>query len=417
MKKICLTIIGIYCMMLSAFSQSGSIDTTGYKSKKIKLDEVNLVSGYYSQNGDHSAVTGGIGTQKLNDVANIFDLQFVKWNHANNKYTLGVELGIDHHTAASQAYVSKSGASQAGGTRIYPSVNWQVEKSNGISFGVGAAFSQEYNYNSKSVSFEIGKTSKNQNAEINFKGQAYFDQVKLIEPSELIPKVTTTSGTTYTTASGNVITSGEDGDHHPNIPTSARNTFSGSLTLSQVINKNFQVAIIAEGVAQNGYLSLPFHRVYFQGQDSAKIENLPSTRYKLPLGVRLNYFLGDKIIVRTYYRFYTDSWGITAHTASLEIPYKISPFLSVSPFYRYYTQTAANYFAPYKEHQLTDKYYSSNYNYSNFNAQYFGVNFKITPKNGIFNIHSFNTLEIRYGHYLQNTGLQANSIGINLKFK
>ena len=417
MKKICLTLIGLYCMMLSAFSQPGGTDTTGYKNKKLKLDEVNLVSGYYNQNGDHSAVTGGIGTQKLNDVANIFDLQFVKWNSANNKYTLGIELGVDHHTAASQAYVSKSGASKAGGTRIYPSVNWQVEKSNGLSLGFGAALSEEYNYHSKSVNFEIGKTSKNQNTEINFKAQAFFDQVKLIEPSELIPNVTVTSGTTYTTASGNVITSGSETHQRPNIPSSGRNTFSGSLTLSKVVNKNFQIALIAEGVAQNGYLSLPFHRVYFQGQDSAKVEHLPDTRFKLPLGVRLNYFLGDKIILRAYYRFYTDSWGITAHTASLEVPYKVSPFFSISPFYRYYTQTAAYYFAPYKEHQLTDTYYSSNYNYSNFNAQYFGVNFKITPKNGIFNIPSFNTLEIRYGHYLQTTGLQADNIGINLKFK
>ncbi len=113
MKKLTLGILGLYCMMLSAFSQSNDVDTSGYKSKKLQLDEVNLVSGYYNQNGDHSAVTGGIGTQKLSDIANIFDLQFVKWNDAN-KYTWNLELGVDHHTAASQAYVSQSGASQKG---------------------------------------------------------------------------------------------------------------------------------------------------------------------------------------------------------------------------------------------------------------------------------------------------------------
>ena len=416
MKKICLSVVGLYCMLLSAFSQSNDRDTSGYKSKKLQLDEANLVSGYYNQNGDHSAVTGGIGTQKLNDVANIFDLQFVKWNEANNKYTWTAELGVDHHTAASQAYVSQSGASQKGGTRIYPSINWQVEKDNGFTFGLGAGISNEYNYHSFNTNFLIGKTSKNKNTEISLKGQAFFDQVTLIEPSELIPKVVVTSGTTYTTASGNVITSGSD-SHKANIPKSARNTFSGSLTLTQVVNKNFQLALIADGVAQNGYLGLPFHRVYFKDQDSAKIEHLPDTRYKLPLGIRLNYFLGDKIIFRTYYRYYTDNWGITAHTASIEIPYKVSPFFSISPFYRYYTQTASQYFAPYKEHVTTDTYYSSNYDYSAFNAQYFGVNFKITPRNGLFNIHSFNTLEIRYGHYTQTTGLQADNIGISLKLK
>ncbi|MEP6466290.1 MAG: DUF3570 domain-containing protein [Parafilimonas sp.] len=416
MKKICLTVVGLCCMLLSAFSQSDNIDTASYRSKKLQFDEAHLVSGYYNQTGDHSAVTGGTGTQKLNDVANIFDLQFVKWNNANNKYTWNAQLGIDYHTAASQAYINLSGASNAGGTRVYPSLNWNVEKNNGFTFGAGAGISYEYNYQSINGNFSIGKISKNKNTEINFKGEAFFDQVTLIEPSELIPKVTTTSGTTYTTASGNVIRSGGD-EHKANIPTSARNTFSGSLTLSHVINKNFQVAVIADGVAQSGFLSLPFHRVYFKDQDSAKIEHLPNTRYKLPLGVRFSYFAGDKIIIKAYYRYYTDSWGIKANTASIEVPYKVSPFFSISPFYRYYIQTASPYFAPYKEHLTSDAYYSSNYDYSAFTSQYFGINFKITPKRGVFNIPFFNTLEIRYGRYTQTTGLQANNIAIDLKFK
>ncbi len=422
MKKLTLSVIGLFCLLLSAFSQSNVTDTTSYKSKKLKLDEVNLVSGYYNQNGDHSAVTGGIGTQKLNDVANIIDLQFVKWNDVANKYTWSAELGVDHHTAASQKYVSLTGASKAGGTRVYPSLNWQVETHKGFTFGIGAAMSSEYNYNSVSANFTIGKLSKNKNTELSFKGQAFLDKVTLIEPSELIPKTAVTTGTTtvYTTASGNVISSGgygNGGHQHANIPTSPRNTFAGSLSLTHVVNKNLQFAVIADGVAQNGYLSLPFYRVYFKGQDSAKIEHLPGTRYKLPLGIRLNYFLGDKIILRSYYRYYTDSWGITAHTASLEVPYKVSSFFSISPFYRFYIQTASPYFAPYGQHSTEDEYYTSNYDYSAFRSQYFGVNIKITPRNGVFNIPAFNTMEIRYGRYVQTTGLQANNIGVNLKFK
>ncbi len=416
MKRICLTVVGFYCMVLSAFSQRTEADTTAYKSQKLKLEETNLVSGYYNQDGNHSAVTGGIGTQKLNDISNVIDLKFVKWNAANNKSSLNFELGVDHHTAASQAFVSNSGASKLGGTRIYPSINWQVEKNNGLNFGFGASYSNEYNYHSYGLNFSVGKISRNKNTEINFKVQAFFDKVTLIEPSELIPKVIQNTVTTYTTASGNVITSGEN-SHKAHIPTTPRNTFAASLTLSQVVNKNFQVALITDAVAQNSFLSLPFHRVYFQNQDSAKIENLPNTRFKLPLGIRLNYFLGDKIILRTYYRYYTDNWGIQSHTASLEVPYKISSFVSIAPFYRYYTQTASIYFAPYKEHLLSDKYYTSNYDLSAFNSQFFGVNLKITPKKGVFNIPFFNTIELRYGRYTQTTGLTANNIGINLKFK
>ncbi len=416
MKKICLAVVGMYLMMLSAFSQN-PVDTASYSKKKLTLEEVNLVSGYYNQDGNHSAVTGGIGTQKLSDVSNVIDLKFVKWNASNNKYSWNLELGVDHHTAASQAYISKSGASSTYGTRIYPSVNWQVEKNNGYNIGFGASLSSEYNYHSFSANFLVGKISKNKNTEINFKGQAFFDKVTMLEPSELVPVSTQSSTiTSYTRASGNSITS-RGGSSATSIPRSSRNTFAGSLTLSQVINKNMQVALITDAVAQNGFLSLPFHRVYFVNTESAKIENLPGTRLKLPLGLRLNYFLGDKVIFRSYYRYYSDSWGIHSNTVSLEVPYKISPFLSVSPFYRYYVQTAADYFAPYKQHSVSEQYYTSNYELSAFSSQFVGVNLKITPRNGVLNIPFFNTFELRYGRYKQTTGLTADNIGINLNFK
>ena len=416
MKKICLTVAGFYFMLLSAFSQTTNTGNSSYESKSLQLDEVNLVSGYYNQDGNHSSVTGGIGTQKLNDISNVIELKFTGQDVRANKYTLNIEGGIDHHTAASSAYISTTGASRLGGTRIYPSADLAIEKANGFNFGFGASMSHEYNYNSKSLNFSIGKISKDKNTEINFKAQAFFDKVTMILPSELVPKTTQTSVTTYTTASGNVISS-EGDSHKVRIPKSPRNTFSGSLTFSHVVNKNLQFSLIADGVAQSGLLSLPFYRVYFQDQVAAKSEVLPGTRLKLPVGVRLNYFLGDKLIFRTYYRYYVDDWGIQANTASLEIPYKITPFFSISPFYRYYQQTASDYFAPYRKHLTSDTYYTSNYDLSAFNSQYYGVNVKITSDKGLLNMRAFNTLELRYGRYKQTTGLTANNIGISLKFK
>lgn len=407
MKKICLTLVGIFILFTALLAQQFKADTINYEQPKLKLDEVNLISGYYTQDGNHSAVTGGIGTQKLNDISNVLELKFVKKDEFDRKYTFDINAGLDHHTAASQKYISKTGASSPDGTRFYPSINWQVEGTKKTTVGFGASYSTEFNYHSYGLNFTLGKASKNENREITFKGQAFFDKVTLIEPSEFVKTIVTT-----TSASG----SGHDG---VTIPKSPRNTYSGSLTLSQVVSKNFQVALITDVVAQKGLLSLPFHRVYFNnsGTDSVKIENLPDSRLKIPLALRMNYFLGDKIIFRTYYRYYTDNWGINSHTAMLEIPYKVSPFVSVSPFYRYYTQTAAKYFSPYKEHNLSDKYYTSNYDLSKFSAQYVGINIKITPKRGVFKIPFFNTVEFRYGHYLQSTSLQSDNFAINLKFK
>src|SRR5207342_2358392 len=99
------------------------------------------------------------------------------------------------------------------------------------------------------------------------------------------------------------------------------------------------ILFLVDFVYQQGHLGLPFHRVYFD-DFTVHSEHLPSSRFKIPLGFRANYFLGDRIIFRTYYRYYHDDWGLNAHTAEIETPIKITPFFSISPFYRYYTQTA-----------------------------------------------------------------------------
>ena len=79
MKKICLTVIGLYLVLLHAFGQT-TTDSSVYKPKPLKLDEIDLVSSYYTQNGDHSAVTGGIGTEKVTDISNGIDLKFIGWD-------------------------------------------------------------------------------------------------------------------------------------------------------------------------------------------------------------------------------------------------------------------------------------------------------------------------------------------------
>jgi Protein of unknown function (DUF3570) len=201
-----------------------------------------------------------------------------------------------------------------------------------------------------------------------------------------------------------------------NYATTPRNTFAGSLSYSQIVNQRLQIMFLADVVQQQGYLSLPFHRVYFTDA-TVHQESLPNSRFKIPLGFRANYFLGDKFIIKTYYRFYKDDWGLTAHTAEIELPVKITPFVSVSPFYRFYSQSAIKYFAPYQTHTVQDQYYTSNFDDSKFNSNFLGAGIRIAPPKGVLGIKDFSMIELRYGHYTRTTGLNSNIISINLKFK
>lgn len=401
MKKICLSVAGIFLMLFASFAQTAK-DSSSYKSRKLTFEEANLVSSYYKQDGNNSAVTGGSGTEKLTDFSNSIDVRFYKWDKKDRKHVFDAEVGFDHYTSASSDKVDPhtiSSASHAD-TRIYPSLNWSMEnEKKGQTVGAGLSLSSEFDYTSFGVNLHFAQKTKNRNGEFTAKLQAYLDKLKYILPIEI-----------------RIANGGTGNEEENDYPSKSRNSFSGSLSYSQIINQRLQIMLIADLVYQQGYLGLPFHRVYFSNS-TVGVENLPDTRMKIPLGFRANYFLGDKIVLRSFYRYYQDDWGIKGHTLQLEPVFKVSPFFSVTPFYRYYTQTAADYFSPINIHKLTDQYYTSNYDLAKFNSNFYGAGIRLTPPKGVFGIQKLNMLELRYGHYTRTNGLKADIISLNLKYK
>jgi hypothetical protein len=393
MKRIFLTAIGI-AALLQSFSQQ--LPDTSFQSRKLKIDEINLVSSYYGQNGDHAAVTGGIGTQQLTDIANVFDIKLTRYDRKLRKHSFDVEVGLDHYTSASSDKIdlkANSSASHAD-TRIYPSLTWSMEnEQKGSTLTAALSGSSEFDYTSFGANIGFSKKTKDRNGELSVKVQGYFDQVRLIAPEEL---------------RGNG-TAKDDGS-------SPRTTLAASLSWSQVINRNLQIAFLADIVHQQGFLSLPFYRVYFTDA-SVHQEKLPDKRFKVPLGFRANYFLGDRFIIRTWYRYYKDDWGISSHTINIEVPVKITSFFSVSPFYRFYNQSAVKYFAPYAQHTAQNEFYTSNNDLSKFNSNFLGAGIRLAPPHGVFGVKHWNMLEIRYGHYTKNINLNANIVSLNIKYK
>lgn len=396
MKKIVMSIWVLFGFITSKAQEN----TNTALSKKLSFDEANLVSSYYHQDGNNSAVTGGVGSEKLNDFSNTIDVTMVKYDNKQRKNKFNLSVGVDHYTSASSDMIdlkANSSASHAD-TRIYPSFQWSREnESKGSTIFGGLSFSTEFDYQSYGANIGFAQKTSNRMGEFTAKFQTYLDQVKLVTPIELRSGVST-------------------GREHENYGTSGRNTFALSLAYSQIINQNFQIEFLTDAVQQTGFLSLPFHRVYFT-DGSVHQESLPDKRFKLPLGVRANYFLGDRFIIRTYYRYYTDSWKIRSNTFNIETPVKISPFISISPFYRYYSQKGTKYFAPYEQHTSFDDYYTSNYDLSTFNSNFYGAGIRFNPKNGLFGIERLNMLEIRYGHYTKSVGMSSDIISLNLRFK
>lgn len=415
MKKVLVT-IGLYCSLLhganaqeflfysrGAKNASVSKIDTGFLKRKIKFEEINLVSGYYLQDGNNSAITGGIGTEKLTDWANSFEISVSKLDRFNRTHRLTADFNIDYYTSASSDKIDPLTISSASrkDTHIYPSLSWSVkDDAAGVTQGLSYAFSTEYDYVSHGINANLTKLSKNKNTEFSIKGGAFFDTYMCILPAEL-RSFTYPSGAERDT---------KGIDYKP------RNSYNLSFSLSQVINQRLQVMAMIEPSFQEGLLSTPFHRVYFTNGNET-VEKLPGTRFKLPIGLRFSYFAGDQTVIRLFYRAYLDDWGMKAHTANVEVPFKLTPFFSLSPFYRFNVQSAVDYFKPYAKHDTKDAFYTSDYDISGFTSHFLGMGVRLATPRGILGITNFNALEIRYGYYSRSTGMVGHSISAHIKIK
>jgi len=400
MKYISLTIVALYLGIIASFAQSLKKDTIPYEKRKLKFEQADLVNSYYNQDGNNSAVTGGIGTEKLTDISNTFDLKLSKYGKTGLKHTYNFEVGFDSYTSASSDNIDANTITSPSYSdqRVYPSLSWNIaneQKGNSIGFNVSSSF--EYDYTSFGGGFNFSKSSKDKNTEFSAKIQAFFDTWKVILPIELRPN---NFGT---------------GDYLQN-DRAPRNSFSAALSVSQVINKNLQALLVVEPGYQTGLLATKYQRVFFN-DGQIRAENLPESRLKFPIAARLNYFLGDNLIFRSFARFYTDDWGVVSQTAELETAIKITPFASFSPFYRYYQQTQSDYFAAYQRHSITQNFYTSDYDLSKFTSNYLGAGLRFAPPAGVLGISRLSTIEFRYGHYNRSNGLSSNIISMNLRFK
>ncbi|MCF6132942.1 DUF3570 domain-containing protein [Flavobacterium wongokense] len=380
-------------------AQTDSV-ATNYKKQKLKIEEINFISSYYTQDGNHSAVTGGEGTEKLTDIAANFEIILSKKNKDNNTHRLDLNLGIDSYTSASSDKIDPSSVSSASyqDIRIYPSANYSFENEKKKTiYNGGVSFSAEFDYTSIGANVGFTKTSKDNNREFSVKGMAFFDTWKVILPIELRDNP-----------------SDNDAKH---LDTKPRNSYNLGFTLSQVINKNFQIAFLADIGYQEGLLATKFNRVYFEDL-SVRSEKLPDTRFKIPVGIRANYFLNDKIVLRTFYRYYYDNWNINSHTISFEPSYKLTPFSTLSIPYRFYHQSQAKYFDAKNQHRLADDYYTSDYDLSKFSSNMIGLEYHLVDSDkGIFNIKRIHSLDLRYGFYTRNDGLDSHIITLALQFK
>ncbi|WP_420601625.1 DUF3570 domain-containing protein [Flagellimonas sp.] len=402
-------------------------DNTSYKKRVLESSEIDMLFSYYDQDGQNAAVTGGEGTEELTDATSTIVLRMPM----NEDDVLTVDVGLSAYTSASSSNVNPLDGrnstvtpfdASSGESRkdllayINPSYQHSSEDRNSI-WSANLYFSSEYDYFSVGFGGSYSKLFNEKNTELTLSGRVFLDKWNAIYPIEL------RQGFFDDRITGN-------GTYNPNFTSfekENRNSYSLSLSFSQILSKRLQGALFVDVVSQNGLLSTPFQRVYFGDvgnffiddfQLADDVERLPDSRFKIPFGGRLNYYVNDLLVLRSYYRFYWDDWGITSHTASLETPFKLTDKFTLYPTYRYYTQSAADYFYAKENALSTFDFYTSDYDLSKYNAHQYGLGIQykdIFTSTKIFNF-GLKTIDLRFSQYDRSDGLNAYIITLGTTF-
>ncbi|MGJ8745064.1 DUF3570 domain-containing protein [Polaribacter sp.] len=407
-----------------------------YKKRVLETTEVDFLTSYYSQDGDNAAVSGGVGTEKLSDITSTFVVSMP----LNDDDVLTIDAGISAYTSASSSNINpfddgvadpfqaSSGASSGDlWVNLTGNYSHSSDDRNDI-WSTKVSISSEYDYFSLGVGGSYTKLFNEKNTELSIHANIFIDTWSTIYPFELRPFITGGKGLNDQLFTQNTITGNTN--YNPSFSefdSTGRNSYSLGFGFSQILHKNLQGSLAVDFVQQQGLLSTPFQRIYFGDvadsfvdsfQLADNVEQLPDSRFKVALGGRLNWYLNEIFTVRTFYRYYYDDWGINSHTASIELPVKISDKFVLYPSYRFYNQTAADYFKPYETALSSDAFYTSDYDLSKYTAnQYgFGVSYTDIFANGHIWKYGLKSIDLKFYQYDRDTTFGSSIITAGFKF-
>jgi hypothetical protein len=412
------------------------------EEKEKRPTKISLLSNYYDQDGDKSAVNGGLGSQKLES----FSQEVHLYLPVKTVDALAVDAGVDHFTSASLATIDKYVSAASSGntgvsgdeTRIYANVAYEHQVSETLTISPRAGFSSEYDVLSGNVGVSVAKKMKNNDQVISSSFGVVEDRWMVVHPGEF--RASQLDGETGASVSSvnpyatPFVYSGEaikkDGQMYP---VDYRTSYALVNGYSFAINRKMVASVGLDLLAQKGLLSTPFHRVYFNDgigdeyQKEVRIEKLPRERYKIAISGRFNYFLDPSIVLRTYARLYKDTWDINAITVGLETALKLNKSFTLTPFARFHYQEGTSYYAAYGRHVYTPgSFYTSDIDLATFTAIRSGLAARYVPfanakldANGKPTTHFLNTKDVglRYGYNTRQDGLTGHSLSFEITFE
>lgn len=352
--------------------------------------DVDFLLNYYDQDGDHSPVTGGIGTEDLQVLA---PTVVVRWA-ASERWSLSADLGVDNITSASTDNIdtqvsSASRQDNRAHAAFTASRSWENQR---MTFGVG--FSSEYDYSSLNGRIGWSRDFNQKNTTLSVGLGFYSDTVELYGIDG--------------------IQRGEDD----------RETMDLSVALTQNLGPRTVGSVELALSSQSGFLSTPFHEVILaptaefpEGQRIA--ERLPDQRDRMALALSLQHAFSPKVAQRFYVRFYDDDFGIQAQTVEAETHFRVpwGQEAWIFPILRFHTQNESDYFGLPGTFTQETPFLTADRDLSGFDSQKYGIGLRLAFAKRSGWLRFLRGFETRLTTYSRDDGLDALSASFAWRFR
>ena len=151
-----------------------------------------------------------------------------------------------------------------------------------------------------------------------------------------------------------------------------------TLGVSQILTRNLLSVFNFEAITDEGYLNSPYRSVRYVSPGDPRgfaleKEIYPRTHTSTAGAFILRYYLPWRAAVQGNYRFYTDSWGVDAHTLDLSYTHPAWKRWVFDGRLRYYRQTAADFYSDLFPRQGFANFLARDKELSQFNSFTIGV--------------------------------------------
>ncbi len=276
-------------------------------------------------------------------------------------------------------------------------IDYEHELSRLYTNTITADISSETDYFSLGLSDSVKRDFNNKLTTVSAGLGLTFDTVK---PSGGVPvEMQLMSTPTPTTGEGE-----DDGMH--------KNTVNLLLGVTQILSRRSLTQLNLAYASSSGYLTEPYK--FLSVVDTLgntidyRYEKRPDTRNSTALYWKWQYQLPEDVVYVSY-RYFSDDWGINAHTADVKYRYELGDGMYLQPHLRLYQQTAADFY----HHSLAGladqpQYASADLRLGEMTSRTIGLKFGMPLQDGEFTARVEQMVQEGNSHPSDAIGIQQN---------